>query len=295
MAFARDAAVLAAVALFGAGPIAAAERGWQTAATIDVAALTELSGLAASRRQAGLFWALNDSGHPPRLYAVDGHGQPQAWVDVEAPALDWEDLAAFDWRGEPYLAIADTGDNLAFRRTVRVLLLPEPPAGTTRVRPARVIELRYPGGPRDVEALAVDAAAGQILLLEKRTPPARLYALDLEGPAVQEARVVAELAPMPALTPTLAQTVAGRRSRDAVTAMDFDAERGELVLMTYQRVLRFRKAAQQTWAEVLARAPAAEWALPRDGRLYEAVAIDRDGHLWAAPEGRAPPLLRTVD
>lgn len=257
--------------------------------------LSEASGLAASRRQPGLWWTHNDSGHAAELFGFDTDGRLLARVRVQEIAEDWEDLASFEWRGEPYLAIADTGDNLAWRRQSRVLLVAEPVQGQQTVAPTRVLRFSYPDGPRDVEALAVDVASGTILLLEKRRPPARLYALDLEGPDEQVARVVGELPAAPAPTPVPAQTVGAWYSRDMVTAMDLAADGGELVLMTYRRVLRYRVGADRTWSEVLRAGPAAWLELPRDARLYEAVAIDGEGRVWATSEGVNPPLLQSLD
>lgn len=268
---------------------------WRAAAVVSVPELTEASGLALSRRQAGLLWTHNDSGHPPELFGFDTGGRLLAQVRVEDIAEDWEDLASFEWRGEPYLAIADTGDNLAWRRQSRVLLVAEPEPGQRTARPTRTLRFSYPDGPRDVEALAVDAATGTILLLEKRHPPARLYALDLDGPDEQVARLAGELPEVPPATPVPAQTVAARHARDMVTAMDLDPDRRELVLMTYRRVLRYHATGPESWGEVLRKAPVVVLALPRDARLYEAVAIGADGRLWAISEGAAPPLLQSLE
>lgn len=289
----------------GAGVLAAVSTGlaagarehspWRIAAGVAAPELTEASGLAVSRRQAGLLWTHNDSGHAPELFGFDADGRLLARVRVQDIAEDWEDLASFVWRGEPYLAIADTGDNLAWRRRSRVLLVAEPEPGQRVVTPARTLRFSYPDGPRDVEALAVDAAGGVILLLEKRRPPARLYALDLDGPDEQVARRIGELPALPPPPSPVAQTIAAWHSRDMVTAMDIDPVGRELVLMTYRRVLRYRAAGQESWAELLRQAPAAVLALPRDARLYEAVAIGADGRLWAISEGAAPPLLQSLE
>lgn len=268
---------------------------WRRAAVMAVPDLSEASGLAASRRRPGLWWTHNDSGHAPELFGFDADGRLLARVLVQGIAEDWEDLASFQWRGEPYLAIADTGDNLAWRQQSRVLLVAEPELGERTVAPTQTLRFSYPDGPRDVEALAVDVASGMILLLEKRRPPARLYALDLDGPDEQVARAVGEFPAAPAAAPVPAQTVGAWYSRDIVTAMDLAADRRELVLMTYRRVLRYRVGADGDWSEVLRAGPAAQLELPRDARLYEAVAIDGDGRVWATSEGVNPPLLQSLE
>lgn len=265
---------------------------WRTQGVVRAAEVNEASGLAASARHSGWLWTHNDSGGSATIYAIDAQARLRARVDVDAVALDWEDIAAFEWRGRPYLAIADTGDNLAWRQTVQILLVPEPDAGATRVAPERVLTVSYPGGPRDVEAVAVDAARGEILLLEKRTPPARLYVLDLDGPDEQVAREAGVLPAIFASAAGGATTVSAWAARDMPTAMELDAGRRELLVMTYLQVLRFRAQGTESWADALARGPVSSHPLPRDRRLYEALAIDADGQAWALGEGSSPPLLR---
>ncbi|WP_143383680.1 hypothetical protein [Fontimonas thermophila] len=265
---------------------------WAVQGLLKAEGLSEVSGLACSRRHPGLFWVHNDSGHRPELYAFDSRGRLRGRVRVEADLEDWEDLASFDWHGVPMLALADTGDNLAWRREVRVWLVEEPQVDQSSVRPRKVLRFTYPDGPRDVEALMVDVENGQLLLFEKRPPPARLYALALEGPEQQVARIVGELPAVPPSPAVPAETLSAWYYRDTVTAMDFDPIHRALYVLTYHRVLRFRTGPQRPWADVLQQAPDAVVPLPRDKRLYEALAVDAQGHLWATSEGADPPLMR---
>jgi hypothetical protein len=74
--------------------------------------ITESSGLAASRRTAGVFWTHNDSGDKPSLYAFDLRGRDLGtWQIQGAAGRDWEDMASFSLGGKPWLLVADTGDN----------------------------------------------------------------------------------------------------------------------------------------------------------------------------------------
>lgn len=269
-----------------AGSVRAAEPpSWQTQGLVSAGELTEASGLAASRRQPGLLWTHNDSGHAPVLYGLGVDGRLRERVAVQATAGDWEDIAAFEWQGRPHLAIADTGDNLAWRRRVQILLLVEPEAGARTVAVERILQLRFPQGPRDVEAIAVDERRGQILLLEKRVPPAELYAVDLDGPDEQLARRIGVMADTGA-------SARGWKGRDLATAMVLHPNGRELIVMTYLRVLRFIAAASGDWGAALAAGPQASVPLPRDQRLYEALTVDADGAWWALSEGERPPLLR---
>lgn len=116
----------------------------------------ESSGVAVSRRHAGIFWTHNDSGDP-LLYAVDAQGRTAGRVRVEgAEVEDWEDVAAAPCPdGGDCLWVADIGDNDAERASITVYRLPEPAPGDARSAPAQAIRLRYPDGPHDAEAMFV--------------------------------------------------------------------------------------------------------------------------------------------
>src|SRR5262249_9269918 len=56
--------------------------------------IRESSGIAASRRNAGVFWTHNDSGDGPFIYAFDRQGKHRGvWRVAGAGAVDWEDMA----------------------------------------------------------------------------------------------------------------------------------------------------------------------------------------------------------
>jgi hypothetical protein len=144
-------------------------------------ALNESSGVAASRRNPGLFWTHNDSGDGPYLYAFDGAGGRRGvWRVTGAQADDWEDMAAGPGPepGRAYLYVGDIGDNEHARAYLSVYRVPEPAvapedAGSTRRRPratepAAEIRLKYPDGRRhNAEALLVHPQTGDLYLIVK--------------------------------------------------------------------------------------------------------------------------------
>lgn len=165
---------------------------------LDAEGLKECSGLVASRRSPGVYWALNDSGNPPQLFALDEFGHHLGvWTVAGTDNVDWEDLAIDD-RGR--LIIGEFGDNDRRRHDARLLIVPEPddprPRGAAASRPAharaaehaddRVLRIeealpfRFPDGPQNCEALF--AWDGKYYLIEKRgslqhkpARPARLF------------------------------------------------------------------------------------------------------------------------
>jgi hypothetical protein len=271
----------------------AAEPAFQPLTTVSDPELPELSGLAASRRWPGVYWAHNDSGDGPRLLAFNRRGQVIARIEIEgAEAMDWEDIALYEREGRNWLAIGDIGDNLAFRDMATIYLLPEPALDASRARPQRRLDFRYPDGPRDAEGLAVDAEGGHILVMEKGGPRAGIYRLPLDaGPGVQTAQRLATLElPVPGKLPPAAP-LSAPRARVSVTAMDLSRNGLYLAMISYSRLFCFDRAPGEGWTEALARPPRS-WPLPRRGGL-EAMAIEADGRsVVVAPEGIPTPVLR---
>ena len=121
-----------------------------------------------------------DSGKP-LLYALDTQGNHLGRVDLrKSDNRDWEDLASFVLDGEPYLLVADIGDNDARHKKGRLYIVEEPAVekkGEEKVD--WEIEFRYPDGPRDAESVAVDIENRRVLILSKRDIPPVLYEVPL--------------------------------------------------------------------------------------------------------------------
>jgi len=239
-------------------------------------ALKELSGLARSGRDGGLFWALNDSGNSPVLYLLDGQGQSRGWVGVAGEAnTDWEDFDAFTLEGRPYLLVADTGDNLARRIFCTLFIVPEPRLAEStqglEIRSAWKIQFRYPGGPRDCESVAVDPWSKEIFLISKRTWPQELYSLPLRplpsvAPVVARRRGIVNL-------PEAAPWEGPYASQS--TGLAFNPEGNLAAVLTYARVFLFVRQTNETWEQAFARKPE---GLRRHGlEQAEGLAFSADG------------------
>ena len=103
-------------------------------------ALSELSGLAASRQYPGIFWGHSDSGDRSRLFAIRADGSCVAEIEVEGAAnKDWEDIAL----DNKTLYVADMGNNSNKRDDLCIYKLTEPEPKDSKVR-ARKIRVAYP-------------------------------------------------------------------------------------------------------------------------------------------------------
>lgn len=163
--------------------------------------LRESSGVAVSRAHPGILWTHNDSGDGPFVYATDTAGADYGALRVAgAAAIDWEDMALGPCPSgrDSCLYFADTGDNGERRASVTVYAVPEPappagPADSLRsTAPAAVLELVYPGGPADVEAIYVTRDGALYLVTKGRARGIRLLRAS-RGAWASGAAVAAEL------------------------------------------------------------------------------------------------------
>jgi hypothetical protein len=127
--------------------------------------IPEASGLAVGRRAPGVLWSHNDSGNASVLFAFDAAGAPRGRVRVPIQTIDWEDVSAASCPSGHCLYIADIGDNGLRRRRVQVYVVPEPAPGDAQTAPPEMINLTYPDGPHNAEALFV--VGGDLFIVTK--------------------------------------------------------------------------------------------------------------------------------
>ncbi|MGN6513408.1 MAG: hypothetical protein ACTHKZ_07540 [Lysobacteraceae bacterium] len=257
--------------------------------------LGEISGLAASRAHPDTLWVHDDGGNAPDLFAIGKRGGLLARYRVAGVAnTDWEDISAFDLDGRHYLLVADTGDNGGLRHSAQLHVVEEPAslAGGT-LRPAWSIAFRWPDGPRDCEAVAVDVARGEVLLVSKKRRPPELFVLPLRPRAagVQVARRIGLLAGVPAPDRAeLRDNPRAARILHQVTAADLAPDGRRLAVLTYSELLVYTRRGDEGWAQAVARAPQVHplpW-LPQ----AEALGWAPGGQaLYATGEGLPEPLF----
>lgn len=240
--------------------------------------LKEASGLAVSRRDGAFLWLLNDSGSKPELRLAGADGSDRGFVGVTgARNVDWEDLAAFQLDGLPYLLIADSGDNNSNRKDCRMYVVSEPllPADGQKLSGSIDLKWTFPfrleDGPGDCEAVAVDAQAGKIILLSKRTKPPMLYEMPLRptGPEKVTARKIG------VTSVALPKGALPLPFHTQPTGLDISVDGTLAAVVTYYSVYLFPRTRNQSWAQAFAK-PAV--ILPPHGLPQaECVAFSADG------------------
>ena len=259
------------------------------------ARLAETSGLAASRSRPGALWVHNDSGNTPELHLMSAEGARLASVTIDGVRnIDWEDLAAFDLGGKRYLLVADTGDNGGLRRTLELVVVEEPATITDgmRLTPAWTLRFRWPDGARDCEAVAVDAAAGEVLLVSKKRVPPELFRVALRPTrqGLQTARRIGRLRGIAQPNAAeLTQNPVYGRYRSQVTAADLSPDGRTLAVLNYQAVFLYQRGPGTDWSDALSNPQRLDFTwMPQ----AEAMGYSLDGRqLWVAGEQRPSPLI----
>jgi hypothetical protein len=240
--------------------------------------LKEISGLRSSKLNANRFWVHNDSGDAPKIYALSSSMKVEREFLLKgAEHVDWEDMAGGTYQGKPYLFIGDIGDNAARRTSIRVYTVEEPQisdsAQLAELLPT-AIELVYPDGPRDAEALLFDERSEELLIVTKRDEKARVYAIDLKtaqnsGPNTLEFIGVLKIDPSPKdLAPM-------RRYFHYITAAD-QHENGSVIIKNYFRAWLYENPEKKQLRELLVSEIPTQlpYNLEQQG---EAMAFDLDG------------------
>ena len=271
-----------------------AELRFEVAGRLDDDKIDEASGLARSQREPGILWTMNDSGKE-WLYAIDTGGRRIGKVDLrKSDNRDWEDLASFVLDDDPYLLIADVGDNDARYKKRTLYIAKEPRADEDKTKVDWEIDFEYPDGPRDAESAAVDTDNERVLILTKRDIPPVLYAVPLRNE--DDGKVTATwLGTIDSLPkPTRQDVQLASRTKDwhwQPTGMDISQDNRAAVILTYRALYYYLRRPDQDWIEALNTRPVRIWL--GNFRNAEAVAFgDNARTVYVTGEGRHPRLLR---
>lgn len=244
-------------------------------------AITESSGVTCSLRDPDILWTHNDSGDFPRLFAFDKQGRTRGVIRLTIPfAIDFEGMTAVVRHGQPYLVVADIGDNLKRRPYCSVYLIHEPKlteldaAGEERmVRIEQAIHFRYADGPRDCEGVAFHPRLGALLFVTKERGAGALYKLPIPARVDMQIHVAERL---------------GSVAVDRATGFGLSPDLKRGIMVNRRRAHLFTIVGDDV-AKSLAQPVS---GLPLEpARQYEAACFSRDGvSVFATSEGRGAPI-----
>lgn len=258
--------------------------------------IAEISGMAASTRHPGILWVHNDSDDQAVVYALNERAEVVASILLDdAVNLDWEDMASWQHDGRHYLLIGDTGDNGGLRRELTLYAIEEPAElRDQRAAPAWRQRFRWPDGPRDCEAMAVDPRNGDVLLISKKRVPPELFRLRRsdDPDAIAEAERIGLLAGIDQPTAAdLRRNPVYGRYRAQITSAAIDPAARALVVLNYRVALVYPRTESESWGQAVTRQPDTvnyPW-LPQ----AEAVSFSADGgSVFIASERIPSPLIR---
>jgi hypothetical protein len=137
-------------------------------------AITEASGLAASRQNKGLFWTHNDSKDANRIFLFDEKGSDKGTFYLEnAKNRDWEDLDIVTIKNTHYLYIADIGDNDGKHEKKYIYRIKEPKITPSAkpimdtLRGTETFVISYPDANRNAECLMIDQETSDLYIVSK--------------------------------------------------------------------------------------------------------------------------------
>jgi len=260
-------------------------------------ALTELSGIAASRAQPGIYYVHNDSGDSPRIFALDATGSEVGQLCLaEARNVDWEDIEVGPCPSGSCIYVADIGDNHRERQGYGIYRVPEPrvvPWPTTGGASVTFEHhpFTYGDGPHDAEALLVHPITGRVYVITKDGDPSPVYEIPLSA------------APSPGTSATVvtairAGTVSIGKPGALVTGGDVSPCGNALLVRTLQALYEFRAPDGAPASVDSLIATQAEKVPVADEAQGEAVSYVADGRGYVTSSERAGgprPELAGVD
>jgi hypothetical protein len=248
------------------------------------AALAELSGIAASRRHPGVYWAHNDSNNAGALFAIDAAGKILARFPIRGlRPRDTEDVAVGPCAPrarQSCIYLADTGDNRKRRERVWIARVAEPDALDGRTLVVAADSFRYPGGARNTESLLVDPVSARLYVISKSVDGlGEVFRLDGLGSDAGGRAVPVATLPAPAALARL------------TTAADAHPAGERVILRTYAGVWELRRPGAKSLEEVFSATPVEVTGAPQLQSEAVTYASDGDGYLLAS-EGERSPLHR---
>ncbi|QIK74420.1 WD40 repeat domain-containing protein [Nocardioides piscis] len=222
--------------------------------------IVESSGLVVEGDRAH---TVNDSGDTGRVFTVDtATGETVGVTDWADGPQDVEALAP---AGAGQVWVADIGDNTTSRDSISVTRVPV--GDGDRVVTQDAIDLVYPDGPRDAEALLAHPQTGRLYVATKGVFSGELHAAppELAADAPNTLGLIAEIPGM-------------------VTDGAFFPDGEHLVLRTYTEavVLSFPEL------DVVG-----SFELPRQ-QQGEGIAVTSESHVLLSSEGQQAPVLRAA-
>jgi len=208
----------------------------------------ELSGIAASHINTGIFYMHNDAKNSPILI-TNAQGADLGKIILDGQStIDPEDICVGPGpeKGKSYIYFADIGDNKNVRSSIAVYRLEEPllknPNADTQIHSNTVTKIvfNYPKGAFNAETIMIDPATKDLYIATKETNHSTVY--KAAYPQYEKSNVILE-------------PVVDMRFFDKLTAGDISSDGKEILLRNKGQIWYWQRQEGQSIAQTLLTAP----------------------------------------
>ena len=209
--------------------------------------LIEISGIAASQVNRGIFWVHNDSGNKNYIYAINSNAKVVGVFELKGiKNRDWEDIAiASGPKGRSYIYLAEIGDNRAIYKTKYIYRFAEPLIAGKQNHKKRIItkidkiSFQYPDGKRDAETIMVDPIKKDIYIVSKRENKVTIYIL----PYPQSLKKIIKL------------KIIGKINASKIVGGDISNSGDMVIIKNYKEIFFWKKRKNESLKNVFKRKP----------------------------------------
>ncbi|MCC8408858.1 DUF4131 domain-containing protein [Mucilaginibacter sp. UR6-1] len=250
----------------------------------------EISGITASTINKDVYYAHNDSGDTSRIFAITTEGKILStiyynWQHTTQPGgHDCEDISTGPGpiKGADYIYIADIGDNFSARPFVTIYRLRDRPSFIIQKEThtkAVAINLIYPDGAKDAEAMMIDPVDELMYIVTKRYDSVSVYTAPLKYKPNDTLK----------LTKRCKLFFAGLKPLKWITAADISKDGKQVLVKNYQKVFYWKRQPGEAIWQTLQRKPL---ELPyQQEKLGEAIAFTPGGSgYFTTSEGAYAPI-----
>jgi hypothetical protein len=254
---------------------------------ITTAALNALSGIGASKRNAGVLYVHNDR-NVAQFFAVSEAGALLGTFNLTGATVeDIEDMAVAHCPSGSCVYLADIGGNLSPRTQFGVVRVPEPevnvamPGGTSSIAAEKLVFTYPDNANHNAESILVDPNSDTIYVITKVAAgmPSAVYEFPMTfGGSTLTAEKVVDL------------TVPKSTDKEAVSASAHPCAPAFL-LRTYNTLYEFRAPAGSTLEAAFSATPAVVPVATESQGEGVAYRVDGRGY-FTTTEGSQPPINR---
>lgn len=252
--------------------------------------MDETSGLVASAINTDIYYAHNDSGDTSRFFAMTADGKLKTTIYFAGDkkerfgVRDCEDIAVGPGpvKGKSYVYIGDIGDNGSSRKFITVYRTEERKVwGVDSIAHTQPVplNLKYPDGAKDAEAMAIDPIEKLLYIITKRGDSVGVYTAPLNYKANDTIT----------LTFKTKLFFTGIKPFKWITAADVSADGKKILVKSYEKVYYWQRPANQAIWQVLKTTP--KELTYKQEKQGEAIAFTPDGNgYYTTSEGVYAPI-----